>query len=186
MEATMQHAHNVHHVGSSKHPPTAATHGSNDDGTVIVVSSRPTFGLDDLDMHEVDQPAQSDDFMMIFDEEESSGSQHSTSKSKEKKKKKKMEVTHKEFLSIQEKVDKILAVVTTPPQQTEVAISQSIVEWVERLETREQLAAERISLKVEMGIRALDNNRTANHKEFLANVERLIQESPQLKSNSNL
>lgn len=41
------------------------------------------FGLDDLDADEIDQPAHSDDFVMIFDEEEeSSGSQHYTSKPK--------------------------------------------------------------------------------------------------------
>ena len=73
---------------------------------------------------------------MIFDEEDFSGSQHSTSKPKEKKKKKKLAVTRKELLSLQEKVDKILAVVKTS-QHTEAAGLKSIVECLERLETRE-------------------------------------------------
>lgn len=65
-------------------------------------------------MNEVNKLTQSYDFMMIFDYEDSTGSQHSTQKPKEKKKKKKMAVTRKEFLSLQEKVDKILATVSTP------------------------------------------------------------------------
>lgn len=84
-----------------------------------------------------------------------------------------MVVTWKEFLSLQAKVDKILAIVSIR-HQTEAAGPQSIAERLERLETRECLAMEMIALNVEMGIRGLDNNRTADHKEFLATAECLI------------
>ena len=50
----------------------------------------------------------------------------------------------------------------------------SLAERVERLETIERLAAERTSLKIEMGIRVLDNNHIVDQKEFMATVERLI------------
>ena len=184
MEATVQNAQNIHGIGSSKPPPTAKTQGSNEDGTAIKIISGPMFGLDDLNVNEIDYPPHSYDFMVIFDgEEESGGSQHSISKPKEKKKKNKMAVTRKEFLNLQDKVDKILPVVTTPQlQQTKVVGSQSLAEQVERIETRERLAVERISLNVEMGIRALDSNRTADHKEFLAAAERLIQEVSAIKA----
>ena len=68
------------------------------------------------------------------------------------------------------------AITIQQPQQSNVVGPQSLVERVERLETIERLAAQRISLKVEMGIRALDNNRTADHKQFLSTAETLIQE----------
>lgn len=48
------------------------------------------FGLDDIDLEDVQQLPHSDEFMMVFDDVESSGSQHSTSKPKEKKNKKKL------------------------------------------------------------------------------------------------
>ncbi|KAL7615165.1 hypothetical protein Lser_V15G05831 [Lactuca serriola] len=51
------------------------------------------------------------------------------------------------------------------------------------METRERLAVERISLKVEMGIRSLDNNRQVDHKEFMAAAERLISEVSAIKDN---
>lgn len=135
------------------------------------------FGLDDLDIDENDHPTHSDDFVMIFHEEEDSiVSQHSTSKPKEKLKKKKLVVSRKEFLSLQSKFDQILATITTAqPQQSEIIGPQSLAERVERLAVRERLATGRISLNVEIGIRALDNARTADHREFLSNVETLIQ-----------
>lgn len=182
MAKTIQKAQDLQsYIGPSKPTLTAEVHASNEDSNAIKVSSRPTFGLDDLDMTEVNQPTRSDDFMMVFDEEYSSSSQHSTSKPKEKNKKKKMAVTRKKFLSLQEKVDKILAAVTMS-QQTNIVGPQSIAEQIERLETRQRLAAERISLKVEMGIRALDNNRTTKHKKFITIVERLIQEVSAIKT----
>ena len=55
------------------------------------------------------------------------------------------------------------------------------MERIERLETRERLAAERISLKVEMGIRSLDNNKQEDHKDFMAAAERLISEVTAIK-----
>lgn len=141
------------------------------------------FGLDDLDVNEIDQLVQSDKFMMIFDEDESSGSQHYTSKPKEKKKKKKLAVSRKEFLSLHSKVEQILAAVTIPqPQQSNNGGLQSLAERVERLEERELLSAERISLMVEMGIRALDNNRTTDHKQFLSTAKNLIKEVTTLKN----
>lgn len=89
MEATVQQAQTLHDdVGPSQPPPTNEVQGSNEDGTTIEISSELVFGLDDLDIDEIDQPVNSDDFMLIFDDEESSGSQHSTSKPKEKKNKK--------------------------------------------------------------------------------------------------
>ena len=80
---------------------------------------------------------------MMFDkEEESSGSQHSTSKPQEKKKKKKMDVSRKEFLSLQSKVDQILvAVKSTQPQPEDILGPQSLME---RMETRERLAVKHI------------------------------------------
>ena len=101
--------------------------------------------------------------MMYVEEEESSGSHHSTSKPKEKKKKKKMVVSRKEFLNLQSKVDQILATVkSTHPQSENNHVLQSLIERIKRLETRERLAAKRISLKVEMGIQSLDNNRLSH------------------------
>ena len=44
------------------------------------------------------------------------------------------------------------------------------------------MVAERISLKVEMGIRSLDNNRQADHREFMAAAERLISEVTAIKT----
>ena len=93
-----------------------------------------------------------------------------------------MAVSWKEFLSVQSKFDQILAVVTTTqPQQLEIVGPQSLGERVERLEARERLAVERISLKVEMGIRALDNARTADHKQFLSTAKTLIQDVTTIK-----
>ena len=43
------------------------------------------------------------------------------------------------------------------------------------------MAAERISLKVEMGIRSLDNNHRADHQDFMAAVECLITEVTAIK-----
>ena len=51
------------------------------------------------------------------------------------------------------------------------------------METRERLDADRISLKVEMGIRSLDNNRQAHHNEFMAASECLISEVSTIKDN---
>ncbi|XP_023754907.1 uncharacterized protein LOC111903362 [Lactuca sativa] len=139
------------------------------------------FGLDDVGVNEIDQPVHLDEFMMIFDKEESSGSQHSTSKPK-KKKNKKLAVTRKEFVSLQSKVNQILTTVSSnKTQNTELPTPQSLVERVEILETREHLTSERISLKIEMGIRALDNNRTADQKQFVSTAENLIKEVTTLK-----
>lgn len=133
---------------SISNTPTAENHDSKDDGTAIEINSGTMFGLDDLDVNEIDQPVQSDDFMMIFDEDESSGSEHSTSKPMEKKMKKKLLVTGKEFLSLQSKVDQIsAAIIIHQSQQSDTARPHSLAERVEWLETREPLAAERISLK---------------------------------------
>lgn len=43
------------------------------------------------------------------------------------------------------------------------------------------MAAERISLKVEMGIRSLDTNRRVDHQDFMAAAERLITEVTAIK-----
>lgn len=113
---------------------------------------------------------------MVSDNEESNGSQHSTLKPKEKKKKK-LVVSRKEFLSLQSKVDQILVVVTTNQSQNlEITTPQSLAERVERLETKERLAIERFTLKIEMGIWALDNNRIVDQKQFLATAENHIKE----------
>ena len=95
-----------------------------------------------------------------------------------------MVVSRKEFLSLQSKVDQILAAVkSTQPQSEDHPVPQSLIKRTDRLETRERLAAERISLKVEMGIRSLDNNRQADHNEFMATAERLIFEVSAIKDN---
>ena len=158
-------------AGTSNVPPTStpvpptAVNPSQDEEPAIELSSAPTFGFDDEYIQEVNKPNPSnDDLMMFEEEEESSGSQHSTFKPKEKKnKKKKAVVTRKEFLNLQAKVDQILAVVKpTQPPPEDIPGPQSLIEHIERLETRERMTAERISLKVEMGIKSLDNNRRAD------------------------
>ena len=59
MAETIQKAQNIQDgAGPSKPPPTAEIHKSNEYGTTIEVCSRPAFGLDDLDMTEVNQPTQ--------------------------------------------------------------------------------------------------------------------------------
>ena len=84
------------------------------------MSSAPIFGFDDDEPQEVNKPSPSDDNLIMLDEDdESSGSHHSTSKPKEKKKKKKQVVTRKEFLSLQAKVDQILAAVKPNQLQPE-------------------------------------------------------------------
>ena len=45
----------------SKPPPTPTARDSQDEGTPIEVSSAPTFGFDDFDLNEVNQPNPSDD-----------------------------------------------------------------------------------------------------------------------------
>ena len=102
MDETIRNARSIPDtVGSSKPPPTKTVQDSQENGTEVAISSGPTFGFDEIDLNEVNQPKHFEEFMMIFDdEEESSGSQHSTSKPKEKKKKK-VDVTRKEFLSLQ-------------------------------------------------------------------------------------
>ena len=75
MEVKMQQAQTLQGGAGPSQPPNAENHDSNGDGTAIDISSSLMFGLDDLDIDERDQPAHSDDFVMIFDEEEeSSGS----------------------------------------------------------------------------------------------------------------
>lgn len=141
------------------------------------------FGLDDFSLDDVHQPTpDTNEFNMLFDEEDSSGSQYSTSKPKEKKKKKGV-VTSKEFLSLQSKIDTILVAVTTNPswQDPELPTPQSLVDRVECLETREKNAAERILLRIKMGIRDLDNRRTADHSQFLSTAEKLISQVVSLK-----
>ena len=93
-----------------------------------------------------------------------------------------MAVSRKEFLCLQSKVEQILVAVKSNQLQSEDhPVPQSLIKRTDRLETRERLAAERISLKVEMGIRSLDNNRQADHKEFMAAAERLISEVSAIK-----
>ena len=105
MEATVQNAHQLENiVDTSKFPPNAEDHDSNDDESAIEISSTPMFGLDEENFDDVQQPLPLDDFIIVLDDEESSGSQHSTSKTKQKKKKK-IAVARKEFLSLQAKVD---------------------------------------------------------------------------------
>ena len=163
MESTIQQAQNLQSdAGPSKPPPTAEIHDSID-GTAVEINLGPVFGLDNFDLEDVQQPLNYEEFLMVFADEESSGSQHSTSKPKAKKMKK-LAVSRKEFLSLQSKVDQILAAVTiNQPHHPDVAEPQSLAERLERLETRERMTAERLSLEVEMGIRAPDNSRTTDH-----------------------
>ena len=95
----MQQAQNLQDgAGPSQPPPNAENPDSNADGAAIEINSSLMFGLDDLDVDEIDQPAHLDDCVMIFyEEKESSGSQHFTSKPKENNKKKKMEVSKRNF-----------------------------------------------------------------------------------------
>ena len=101
MEATIQQAQNFQGgVSPSKPPPIVEVHDSNDDGTAVEISSGLVFGLHEFDLEGVQQPPNSDEFLIAFDDEESSGSHHSTSKPKSRKKKK-LAVSRKEFLILQ-------------------------------------------------------------------------------------
>lgn len=140
-------------VGPSMPPPKNEVQDSNDDETTIETNSALTFGLDENNVDEVQQPLPSDDFIMFLDDEETSGSLHSTSKPKQRKKKK-LVVSRKEFLNLQSKFDQILAAVTSKtPLNTDVPIPQTLIDRVEVLETRETLTAEITILHIEMGIR---------------------------------
>lgn len=97
---------------------------------------------------------------MVIDDKESSGYQHSTSKPK----KKKIAVSRKEFLNLQAKVDQIVAALSSKTPQSNETSTQSLIDRVEILETRECMTAERIVLWVEMGIRDIENRRTVDHK----------------------
>lgn len=95
----------------------------------------------------------------------------------------KVVVPRKEFLSLQYKVDQILAAMkSSQPQPEDFPRPQSLIDRVEHLEARERLFVEHISLKVEMGIRALDNTRKADHHQFIAIAEKLISEVSTIKS----
>lgn len=77
MENTVQKVQEMENVvGPSKPPPNNKAHDSNKDGTAIKISSTPTFGLDENNNDEVQQPLPSDDFIIVLDDEESSGSQY--------------------------------------------------------------------------------------------------------------
>lgn len=83
----MQKVQDMENVaGTSKPlPPNTEDHDSNEDGTAIEIISAPTFGIDENNNNEVQQPLPSDDFIMVLDDEYSSGSHHSTSKTKPKR-----------------------------------------------------------------------------------------------------
>lgn len=75
-----------------------------------------------------------------------------------------------------------MAVVTTKElKSTDVPTPQSLIELVERLETRERMVEKRMILRGEMGIRELENQRTANHKDFMSKSEDFIKEVKKLK-----
>lgn len=129
MELTIQKAKNTENMVDHSNPPqNDEAHDSNDEGTAIEISLAPMFHLDDDNLDDIQQPIPSDDFIMVIDDDESSGSQHSTSKPKPEKKKK-IVVSRKEFLSLQGKVDQILAVVATKElHSTDVLTPQSLIE----------------------------------------------------------
>ena len=78
-------------------------------------------------------------------------------------------------MSLQDKVNQILAAVKSDQLQADdMPGPQSQIDRIDWLESRERHGAERIYLKVEMGIRALDTNHKSDHQEFLATAERLI------------
>ena len=67
IEATVQHAHvQIGGVSPSNPPPTLETHDSNVDGSAIEINSRPMFGLDDIELEDVQQPPHSGEFLMVF------------------------------------------------------------------------------------------------------------------------
>lgn len=83
-------------------------------------------------------------------------------------------------MNLQSKVDQILAAVkSTPPE--DMTRPELLIECIEHLEAREWLVAERISLKVEMGIQALDNNHKVDHQQIITTVEKLIYEVSSIK-----
>lgn len=59
-------------VGHSQPLPNTEAHDSNEDGTTIEISSAPTFGLDDNNVDEAQQPLPSDDFITVLEDEVSS------------------------------------------------------------------------------------------------------------------
>lgn len=73
METIVQKDQNLQDgAGPSKPPPTNENHDSNDDGTAVEISSGTMFGLDDIDLDDVQQPPNSEEFLMVFDNEDSS------------------------------------------------------------------------------------------------------------------
>lgn len=182
MELIVQQSHNMENVfGPSNLPQNDEVHDSNNDRTAIKISSAPMFGLDDYNFDDVQQPLPSADFIMVLDDEESSGSQYPTLKPKPNKKKK-IAVSRKEFMDLQANVDQILAsFATRAPQDPDVPSPQMLFERIERLETREQMTIECILVRIEMGIRDLDNRRTAYHKDFISKAKNFITEVKKLK-----
>ena len=69
----------------------------------------------------------------------------------------------------------------TQPQSEYLPGPQSLIDHIKRLKAREHLTSECISLKVEMGIRALDNTRKADHQQFISTAEKLITEVSTIK-----
>lgn len=54
MEDNVQKVHEMENViGTSKPPPNEEAHDSNDDGTIIEISSAPMFGLDDDNLDDI-------------------------------------------------------------------------------------------------------------------------------------
>ena len=77
----------------------------------------------------------------------------------------------------------ILATIKSSQRQSEDLLGlYSLIDRIEKLEAKERLAIECISLKVKIGISALHNNRKADHQHVISTAEKLISEVSSIKS----
>lgn len=92
-------------------------------------------------------------------------------------------VSRKEFLDLKNKIDQIHTAVTCqkPLQIPSTQSTQSLDKRLTYIEQQEKWVAGRIDLRVEMGIRQLDQQRQEDHKQFIKKTEDLIFEGKELK-----
>lgn len=99
------------------------------------------------------------------------------------KKKKKVVVSRREFIDPKNKIDHILTAITCQqtPQPPSTQSLNSFEERLKAIEERENLTSQRTTLEVEMGIQKLDQQRQADHKEFIKKNEDILSEFKELK-----
>lgn len=125
----------------------------------------------------VQKQGNNDDFSMFTEEDKSSGSYHSTSKPMPQKKKK-LDFTRKEFLELKGIINQVFAIHTSsqPPHNLTLATLQSLEERRPAIETKEKFMAERVLLRVEMGIHRLYVQRQSDHQKFFKMAEEILKE----------